>query len=331
MTRLERLRLLRKEATATYYPSAKTDSLTMCSTSAAKNGPSHEKEKIPLLLRGWLQVGRSVPSIRIGGLEFGVTAATFAVLTLLRFTTLHLLSRVFGWPEGDIGTENAASSCVAIGHSVNLVPALVACLLSQRYKPSERFDAAPLWWQEAVHTLLQFTTGYMLYDGIVSILWAKGIEGALEDWMFLAHHLITSIYMTSTRMVGAGHMSAMMCMLLGEATNPFHNFYYVGQEAMKFSCCNGPWTEMALYIDTFLFASLYVFIRALVGPVVLCLHISYDLLAHGRPHIPLALMLVWIFLIWAISIGSIPWVEDCWGLLQVYLPASLTQQKEAEL
>lgn len=169
-----------------------------------------------------------------------------------------------------------------------------------------------------------------MYDIVFSILVPKMgnlLEG--DDWVFLVHHIVTSIYMTSTRFIGAGHQSAMICMLLGEATNPFHNLYYFLQEAMKLSCCNGSLAQTILDIDTFMFASTYVIIRALVAPPILMFHVSYDLLMNGRKNIPIWVSLIWILLIWGVSIGSYPWIELCWGLVRKYLTGA--EEGAAEL
>ena len=37
-----------------------------------------------------------------------------------------------------------------------------------------------------------------------------------QDWSFILHHVTGAVFPTSTRIVGAGHMTYMMCSFLGE-------------------------------------------------------------------------------------------------------------------
>ena len=194
-------------------------------------------------------------------------------------------------------------------------------LLRSLSRLSISFAVAPAWWQEVVHLLLQFCTGYMMYDALFSMLLPNNFQIKDEDMMFMGHHIITSLYMVSTRFVGAGHQSAMICMFLGEASNPFHNMYYFLQEAMKLSCCNGSLAQTAEYINTFVFCVVYVFIRAVLAPTVLCGHTCYDLWANGRKDIPLPVMIFWWMLIWAVAVGSYSYIVECWDMLMGYFPA----------
>jgi len=158
----------------------------------------------------------------------------------------------------------------------------------------------------------------VIYDGVLNIVllkWQRGLSAA--DFMFLGHHVATTLYMTSTRILEAGHMSAMMCMLLGESTNPLHNAFYVAQFAQPLDCCNGPFSQQMFQFIGIAFSGMYVLVRTLIGPVV-CAHMTYDLWKNGyiRSGIPRWLLGVWSFLIWAVIIGSIPWIQDCWSMFQ---------------
>ena len=120
---------------------------------------------------------------------------------------------------------------------------------------------------------------------------------------------------------GAGHMSAMICMFLGEFTNPFHNGYYILQNALSLECCRDiAWVRSLDTVNTLVFAALYVVIRSVIGPVTL-LHTSYDLVARGRSNgIPLWIIVLWLTLIWGVIYGSIPWVQTTWEMLLTYFP-----------
>ena len=134
--------------------------------------------------------------------------------------------------------------------------------------------------------------------------------------MFLGHHIATSLYMTSTRIIGAGHMSAMMCMFLGEVTNPLHNSFYIAEFAQGLECCNGELSQQLYYYIMMAFSMSYVLVRTFIGPLV-CLHMTFNLWTRGRRDsgIPSWLLGIWTFLIWGVLVGSIPWIQDCYNMV----------------
>jgi len=290
---------------------------------------SHQLEqRAPPFCRFWVKIYNAVPKIGFGGFDVSITLLTMAVLTSLRFFfEMVVQERIFGWPQNAQVTKEAAASAVAIFHSVNLLPALLATFLFYGYAPSEKIGVAPKWYQQCVCALLQFCTGYMVYDGILNIAMLKlhYQDGGLNasDYMFLGHHLATSLYMTSARVLGAGHMSAMMCMFLGELTNPLHNSFYIAEFAQGIDCCNGELSQQLHYYIMMAFSALYVIIRSVFGPLV-CLHMTFDLWARGRRQsgIPIWVLSIWTFLIWGVIIGSIPWIQDCHNMFQKGLSQS---------
>jgi len=285
------------------------------------NGDDHQPVKIPAICQFWRTVAGSLPTkLSIGGLDVSMTVASALFLAAARYTAEFVLVNVFGWPFNSMITKSAASSCGSIVHSTLLLPGLFACFLSNKYNPTERLKDAPLWWQETVTALLQFCTGYMLYDGIVNIIWLKSQmqEGGInsEDLMFLGHHVATILYMTSTRITQVGHQSAMICMLLGELSNPFHNSYLILEMAQTLDCCNGRLSQTAFEVDRVAFALVYCLIRAGLAPLYFG-HTSINLLLYGRKQgIHFALVLVYVALIWAVELGSIPWIIDCYATLE---------------
>jgi hypothetical protein len=116
-----------------------------------------------------------------------------------------------------------------------------------------------------------------------------------------------------------------MCMLLGESTNPLQNLYYVSQYGMALDCCNGARMQLAHHALEVVFSACYIFVRAVVGPVV-CLHMTYKLVV-GR-EVPTLLKTIWILLIWGVMIGSIPWIQECWTTLQRHANMSQTGSNE---
>ena len=65
-----------------------------------------------------------------------------------------------------------------------------------------------------------------------------------------------------------------------------------------------------------------------VKPIELCGHTCYDLLANGRKDIPLPVMIFWCLLIWAVAVGSYPWIVECVDMLKAYFPAGETVAAE---
>ena len=276
--------------------------------------------KIPPICQFWRGLSRHLPRLTLGRLDVSVTVASALFLAASRYFAEFVLGRVFGWPTNSLIIKNAASSCGSIVHSTQLVPALVACFLTNRYNPSERLKDAPLWWQETVDALLQFCTGYMIYDGILNILWLKSQvqEGGIssEDLMFLGHHIATILYMTSTRIQQVGHQSAMICMLVGELSNPFHNSFLILEMAQTLDCCNGTLSQMAFHVLHVAFSVVYLLLRVVVAPPTFA-HLTINLWLQGpRQGIHLALVAVYTVLIWAVLIGSIPWIVDCYSTLE---------------
>ena len=296
--------------------------------SPRNNDKAMETGNIPAVCQFWRNLYLSLPHIELFGLDIQLTLATAVALTILRYVVEYALIFVWGWPLDHMTTKWAAGSLVAIFHSMNLIPGLLGCFASHPYAPSEKFEEATLWWQQTVHALLQFCTGYMIYDSVVNYIFVKSGHGLdAADLMFLGHHFATSFYMTTARFYKAGHMSAMMCMLLGESTNPFHNGYYVAEAALSLDCCNGPWMQQFMYVNTFVFCSTYVLMRTIIAPVF-CLHMTYDLWTKGRKNLPWWLILIWSLLIWAVVFGSYPWIVDCWNLLQPYISTETTGTEE---
>jgi hypothetical protein len=313
-----------------------------CKLHAAKtgiisNGSTNNNRKIPWLAQLWRTLYNAVPKFNLPGTNLEISFSLASALFLLSIRILSeyvVLEHVFDWPHDSLVTKGAAASTVGVVHSLSLVPALILCLSTQPFAPTERLAAAPLWWQQMVNCILQFCTGYMIYDGFVNIILLRWQPGHLtpsltgSDLSFLFHHVATSFYMTSTRVIQAGHISAMTCMFLGEVTNPFHNGYLVAEAALKLDCCNGTLSRRLHSIVELCFSASYCFFRIVAGPVV-CLYVTYDILIskRGRSNIPLVLRILWIVMIWAVIFGSIPWIVDCWAMLQKHVPLVAANQK----
>ncbi|GAX25086.1 hypothetical protein FisN_10Lh285 [Fistulifera solaris] len=227
---------------------------------------------------------------------------------------------IFGWPAVSFVTKTASASVPAMLHSSLLVPSLWQTFRIHRYRPSESLAEAPAFYQHAATCLLQFCTGYMLYDCLLNVLWLNwtmsddGIQG--DALMFLGHHIATTLYMTLCRIHRAGHQSAFICMFLGEMTNPFHNAYFIAIAAQQLECCNGPLSQQLYLMIEYLFSVAYVAVRACVAPFFF-VHATFSLWYDRNPQVPLVTMAFWTFLIWLVEIASIPYIQDCWNKIVV--------------
>uniref|UniRef100_A0A7S4NBQ1 TLC domain-containing protein n=1 Tax=Odontella aurita TaxID=265563 RepID=A0A7S4NBQ1_9STRA len=300
-----------------------------------KGDDGDDSARAPLILRPWIHARRSVPKCIFPGtkdLDVSIIFIGAVALNALRLSFLRLLLHL-GWPGESSDAEKsggwdmtceAAGSLTAIVHSLCIITGVAACLLSQPYSPSARMDESPRWWRDAADALLQLCTGYMVYDALVLLLdenWDADLGRpvlAKSDWLFVAHHIATAVYMTTARLVGAGHQSAMMLMCMGEATCPLMNAHMILRLAVRLRCCSGTLAlELLKYVE-FAFAGSYCFFRIAVGPVVAA-HLTYDLIftRKGRWNVPLWLsILVWMPMCWGVLFGSIPWIKDTSGMLR---------------
>jgi hypothetical protein len=298
-----------------------------------KGSTTSKAEIIPFFAQLWRKTYHSVPQVCFPftnlNISFSLVSATF--LICVRILAIRFLENVFGWPED--ASDEGAASFAAIAHSSILIPGLVTAFLSHKYSPSEHISAAPQWWQELVDAMLQFCTGYMIYDGTfimvtrldLAVSWIPALIPA--DFLFLGHHLATAIYMTQARVYRAGHMSAMMCMLLGEASNPLHNSFMIAKKAVTLACCNGAFSQLIYACLKVVFSFVYILLRVVLGPFIFT-HMSWDLLfsKNAREHLPLPLRIFWNFMIWAVVVGSYSWIVFCYGMLNTYFNGAPEQE-----
>lgn len=254
---------------------------------------------------------------------------TFTVLSFTYLLIWKLMIRQFlipsHWPDG-ADKDQICIYLTSIVHSTTLCPPLLVLLLTQPFRPSAPMNGAPKWWQSSANALLEFCTGYMLYDGLHNGLFLNylkfGFELPTDEWCFLGHHLATSYYMTSTRINGAGHLSAMIIMFFGEITNPAQNSRSAIQVMLKMGdCCSTPYLKHTLYpIVDFIYALMYAIVRVGLNPY-LNVRITYDFLftTQGRKLMPIALSLSLLFMLWGVSLGTIPWCLESVDLVKTII------------
>mmetsp|Transcript_6090 Transcript_6090/g.13281 ORF Transcript_6090/g.13281 Transcript_6090/m.13281 type:complete len:378 (-) Transcript_6090:32-1165(-) len=312
-------------------PFFNNEKLDVAGTEASSSGSSSSThdDASPLLLRPWIRLYRGAPKVCIPhtNIDIAFTIASAMVLTCIDYGSAQLL-QLAGWPGKSKHTRAVAGSIATIFHSTVLVLGLGAALLTQKYDPSGMMDEHPDWWQDGAHALIEFCTGYMIYDAAVQFVadrWKKGVGPVLSaaDYMFLGHHAATSLYMVSARLCQAGHMSAMILMFTGELTAPIMNVLRISRTAMKEmtgDCCGRSWLGLIGPYAEYLFALLYAGFRIVIGPICAA-HLTYDILLtkKGRKNVPVALSTVWLLMVWGVLFGSIPWIKTALTILQAGL------------
>ena len=290
----------------------------MCQT---EQKTTESKEQIPTILRPWIKLYRSTPKLNIPGtqVDFAFSLRCAVLFSIIRLSARYLLYSL-GWPHGHLDTYFTSACIASVCHSTMILPALAALLLSQKYVPSGKLTTSPIWYQDGVSSVMGFCTGYMIYDSILGYIietWQPGVGPVLtgDDYSYLGHHILTTLYMISARWKQAGHMSAMMLMFNGEFSAPVMNVHLMLEKALEQQCMMekfGSWLPMAFAYNEQLFAYLYLVCRVAVSPLVIG-YVSYDLLftKRGRANVPLWLSICWMPMCWGVQFGSIPWIMSC--------------------
>jgi len=271
----------------------------------------------PAILAPWIKTYQSCPKVYIPKthLNLAYILASTTLLLLARQMSDLIFVHVFGWPATAKVTMESAACAVSGLQAAIFVPSLGACLLTQPYRPSGRMADAPTWWQDAAKALIHFCTGYMLYDSIMLCVDMWNVDTgrpdlSSSDIMFIGHHFATTFYMTTALLQGAGHMSAMILMFLGEMTSPLMNSHAV----LKFAVKIHPESDIVhafLVYSEFIYAIIYLPIRTILGPLA-CAHLTYDLLLtkQGRQNCNVFITLLWMPMCWGVIFGSMPWIEE---------------------
>lgn len=268
------------------------------------------KQPLPRLIKFLVGLYNAVPKLCIPGTKYdiGFTILSFVVIFSMRLAVQHFYIDILEFDPNNPRTAHIAACTTSAMHSLLLVPALWSVLRSQPYKPCASILGTPQYYQDAVSAVLQLCTGYMCYDFAFLFL-AGGGRIHPDDVAFAAHHLVTVLYMAQTRIIGAGHISAMTLMWSGEFTNPMQNFHLVTSYAIQMAPEDTLWHVFQPYAEI-LYAFFYVIFRSFVGPVQI-VHNAYSLLTkEGRTNIPLFISVLSILMSAGIIIGSIPWTIE---------------------
>ena len=272
------------------------------------------RETSSSIIKAWSTLYNFTPKLYLPGTKFDVLFAGLSalILTVFRIFFINLYTSVLEWDGSNIRTKSVSAYSVSIVHSLMLCFGLWPILRDQRYSPLAKMNVAPKYWQDASTALMQFCTGYMIYD-FTFMLKESGWIPKTEDYAFLAHHVVTTLYMSQTRVLGYGHVSAMGLMFTGEITNPLQSFHSISRYAIQMAPSHSLWHVVHPYAEL-LHAVLYGFVRAVIGPLQIS-HISYLLIftKQGKS-IPFLVSIPWIIMIWGIILGSIPWTLEAVGM-----------------
>lgn len=292
-----------------------------------------QDESTPLAARPWVKLYNAVP--HIVSFPFTKISMTFALCCALFLLCVRLLIEQvligIGWPDL-LETVLVSENLAAVVHSSILCPTLLVLLWNQPYKPAGLMSDHPKWWQDASSAMIDLTTGYMIYDGLFSLIYRNyiytpglfSISIPAADYAFMGHHIATVLYMVSSRIIGAGHMSTMMAMFLGEFTNPAQNVMLSSIEAMKLGeCCAGPMLLSLYPYVRFIYGFFYASIRIVIAPCIF-LHISIVVLfsKEGKKNIPIGLGILWVSLLWGVTVGAIPWMYEAVDIVKDFMANS---------
>lgn len=269
------------------------------------------------LLVFWSNIHQHAPKLCIPGTNFdiGLTLCSAAFLSTVRFLMSLVFLHILQWDPSNIRTRTSTAFCVSSIHSMTLCAGLITVLRHQPYNILARRKDATLDIQHATLALLDFCTGYMLYDFTFMLYESNWVPNP-SDYAFLGHHIVTSLYMTQCKVLGVGHISAMSLMLTGEITNPFQNFHGVSKFAIQMVDSTSLWHVFHPLLE-YLYAISYFFVRGFVGPTQI-VHITYVLLftSEGRRTIPKYISIPWVLMIWGIILGSIPWTMEALDMIK---------------
>ena len=278
-----------------------------------KDNTANACEGIPRIVKVYVGLYEAIPAVCFPGtkLDIGFMLFWVAFFFSIRCVAVPIFFSC-GWPEGNVSTLDAAASFVGgYFHAPQVVALSYALITSQKpYNPAAASKDDPKWWQDAADATLQICTAFMVYD-FFFLVWTRYIPGQgvvldLETIMFMVHHFMTSFYMTTSRIYGAGQSSALTCIFLGEFTNTPFNTYFIYDLARRVGMSFSPFYAQFVTPIELLTAVLYLLFRVLLSPVALS-YAAYCLLADERvrAYLPLAMRLLWTAMMAAVLYGSV--------------------------
>ena len=271
-----------------------------------------------------------IPFLNIS-ISFAIVSMVFFII--IRIITTIVMINIFNWPKNLSITTTAASSIPSIIHATLLCPGLIIAFLTHKYvDPSEHLSKANPKWQLLVSALLEFCTGYMINDSFFLLYYAispttttttnnNNLLLDASDIRFLFHHILCILYMNQARYYKAGHISAMIGMLLGELSNPFMNTFGIVKYASEIEHFkDGMLLQQLQKFVPICYSIIFLMIRVIIGPIIL-IKMTKNLLfsQQGKDNIPLLVRILWSIMIWGVMFLSIPLILDCINIVQTYI------------
>lgn len=276
------------------------------------NTTNNACEGIPHIVKVYVGFYEAIPSFCFPGttLDIGFMLFWMACFFAIRCVVVQIFYAC-GWPEGSVSTLDAAASFVGgYFHAPQVVSLSYALITSQKpYNPAAASKDDPKWWRDATDATLQICTAFMVFD-FLFLVWTRYIPGQgvvldLETILFMVHHFMTSFYMTTSRIYGAGQSSALTCMFLGEFTNTPFNTYFIFYVARRAGMSFSPFYAQFETPIELLTAVLFLLFRVVLSPIVLS-YAAYCLLTDPKvgAYVPIAMRLLWTAMMAAVIFGS---------------------------
>jgi hypothetical protein len=174
--------------------------------------------------------------------------------------------------------------------------------------------------------------GYMVSDSLSLCLTVFGFRGGsfgFNELLFSCHHFAILSYLVLVRVYKAGHMSAMMCMLLGELSNPAFNLNsIIGKVSTLECCCNNLRVLQIKSILQLVHPVMFLSLRVIIMPLT-STHMTYDFLfsKQAKENLPLAVRIYWCSLIWLVIFGGYHEIMYCKKLLMSSFQSEINDQE----
>lgn len=142
---------------------------------------------------------------------------------------------------------------------------------------------------------LNFSLAYLLADILYFLLFDP------SDWFFLAHHLLSVLYLGASLHLGVGGISAIFVFFMGEVTTPLYNIFSVAKTLKEDYAIASNILNLVSPFFTFSF----VLVRSVISPVL----IGYFLknLLFESPAIPAPYRVFMASLVTCGMVGSQVW------------------------
>lgn len=262
------------------------------------------------LVEFWAWLYNSTPKLCVPKTEFAVGLTLYSTLffwSVLAFYRAVYTSSLVGFPGFWESPKTAAicSGSASLTHSLIIIPTTFALLRCQPYVPSATMEGKPKVYLDATTAILQFCSGYMLYDFSYMVMMGTA------KFAWVAHHFGTVLYMSQVRVLRAGHVSALMAMFSGELTNPLQNLHGVTRLAVSLMRDDDSslWHAVHPYVE-YAYAVKYIVVRGVICHFLIW-QIARDMFSReGRRNISPWITVPWVLILEGITLGSFPWVSE---------------------